>query len=443
MLLPNPLNDSTRRERERSSAHDSSGGDETSSLFLFPEEHRSDFTEEQPVARLPHVAVLASSHMVVVDIEATADTPTPLELFAPESIGEKTQAVALESIGKEIDSFIAENVSVSIASKVAPSLHVQATTQGKWVLPQLHRSLMYRGALPAFAVLTLGILTAMLPFVRLDFGTRHGILIAQPVLPARTLSFEAQPLTAPPRVSMPSRQEHQRAESELVSRSPVSGSPVSGSLARPIVRPQPTSTLMRPAPIGPQGMASNTTVAGQRADAPQTTIRTLASQALGAGSESLVAASAVTPATSAAALLPATTVNQNVATPSVSLVSLEENGVRQTVRRYQQAYGDLDVVATAAIWPSVDHRALSRAFNSLKSQDLSFESCKTTMDGSSATVVCRGSIRYVRKVGAPGPAIERHEWHFTLRKLGDDWKIAGVTASQLLAQAAENADQGS
>jgi hypothetical protein len=116
--------------------------------------------------------------------------------------------------------------------------------------------------------------------------------------------------------------------------------------------------------------------------------------------------------------------------PERSLVDLEKSSVLRTLHEYAEAYGSLNVLATAKVWPSVDRRALARAFTTLKSQDVTFESCIVSMAESSATAHCRGNVEFVRRVGNPVPLIAPQEWLFRMRKFGNDWMIEDVAASQ-------------
>jgi hypothetical protein len=102
--------------------------------------------------------------------------------------------------------------------------------------------------------------------------------------------------------------------------------------------------------------------------------------------------------------------------------------VLETVREYRQAYEALDVTATAAIWPSVDRRALAPAFSALKSQALEFEDREVALADASATTRCHGVVEYVRKIGNPTPRTGHQEFVFKMRKLGDDWFIDDVSA---------------
>jgi hypothetical protein len=73
------------------------------------------------------------------------------------------------------------------------------------------------------------------------------------------------------------------------------------------------------------------------------------------------------------------------------------------LRSYAQGFEALNVPETARVWPSVDRRALSRAFTTLTSQDVTFESCSVSLAALSATAQCRGTVQFVRKVGNPAP----------------------------------------
>jgi len=106
----------------------------------------------------------------------------------------------------------------------------------------------------------------------------------------------------------------------------------------------------------------------------------------------------------------------------------EESRVEAVLRQYARAYGNLDATAARDVWPSVDQRALARAFDSLRSQQLSLQDCQIDVDGSKANASCRGQAQYVGKVGSGEPRIEPRTWRFELRRDGDVWKIANAEA---------------
>jgi hypothetical protein len=104
--------------------------------------------------------------------------------------------------------------------------------------------------------------------------------------------------------------------------------------------------------------------------------------------------------------------------------------VQETLDQYLAAFEQLNVVAAAEVWPTVDRAALARAFETLKSQGLAFESCQIDVVATAAVARCLGSVQFVRKVGSNTPRVERQEWLFKMRKFGAEWKIEQVTASR-------------
>jgi hypothetical protein len=115
----------------------------------------------------------------------------------------------------------------------------------------------------------------------------------------------------------------------------------------------------------------------------------------------------------------------------------EADAVRQTIAKYETAIDQMNVGAAAAVFPSVDTVALTRAFSALKEQSVDFERCDVALMTATATVRCLGTAHYVVKVGAPTPRRRRYEWIFTLEKVGNAWKIddmATTTIGRPLAQ---------
>jgi hypothetical protein len=111
------------------------------------------------------------------------------------------------------------------------------------------------------------------------------------------------------------------------------------------------------------------------------------------------------------------------------VVSAEE-AVRRTVFRYAQAFEAMDVRAAAQVWPSVDQRALARAFRGLESQQVTFESCDIDVVQTRAVADCRGTVRYVGRLGDGAPRTENHRWLVRLSRLGNDWSIERLEASR-------------
>jgi hypothetical protein len=121
--------------------------------------------------------------------------------------------------------------------------------------------------------------------------------------------------------------------------------------------------------------------------------------------------------TPAAAVLP-----EPEALPSI-VARTEQSEIQRALGQYRSAYSLLDAEAAHAVWPSVDVRALARAFDTLTSQQLAFETCQFVIVGEAATAQCRGSATYTPKVGSRGPKLEPRQWTFHLRKVDESWKI--------------------
>jgi hypothetical protein len=77
----------------------------------------------------------------------------------------------------------------------------------------------------------------------------------------------------------------------------------------------------------------------------------------------------------------------------------------------------------------VDVRALERAFDSLKSQDLRFDGCSFTVEGVRARAACTGRAVYVPRIGNQSPRSTSREWTFELRKADEEWTIASARSS--------------
>jgi hypothetical protein len=97
--------------------------------------------------------------------------------------------------------------------------------------------------------------------------------------------------------------------------------------------------------------------------------------------------------------------------------------VSRTLQSYRRAYENLDAQSAQSVWPGVNAPALARAFDGLESQSLSFDACDVRVLGDAATATCRGSARYVTKVGSRDPRVEPRVWSFTLHKSAGSWTI--------------------
>lgn len=105
--------------------------------------------------------------------------------------------------------------------------------------------------------------------------------------------------------------------------------------------------------------------------------------------------------------------------------------VRSVVEKYQAGYDRLDAGLVHDVWPGVNEAALTRAFDGLQSQTLTFRACDIQLRGAAATVLCTGSTRYVLKIGSREPRVEPLAWTFTLRKrANDEWQIESARAER-------------
>ena len=106
---------------------------------------------------------------------------------------------------------------------------------------------------------------------------------------------------------------------------------------------------------------------------------------------------------------------------AVNAVS-DEALVRRLLDEYAGAFERLDVSATKAVWPSVNGKALERAYGQLASQRLTLQACGITISGSTANARCQGSATYQPRIGNRAVVASR-EWTFDLSKKDASWRI--------------------
>lgn len=100
--------------------------------------------------------------------------------------------------------------------------------------------------------------------------------------------------------------------------------------------------------------------------------------------------------------------------------------VRDLLSGYQAAYKNLDARFAKQIWPSVDERALARAFNGLESQTVTLDTCDFTVEAVRAVASCSGSATYVTRIGRRSSHTESRQWTFVLEKSAERWVIGTV-----------------
>ena len=101
----------------------------------------------------------------------------------------------------------------------------------------------------------------------------------------------------------------------------------------------------------------------------------------------------------------------------------EEASILQVLRQYERAVAHKDPLGAKAVWPSLDDRALARAFNDLQAHSLALQDCGVTVESAGARATCRGKATYLPKVGRRKPISASHEWTFNLAKEGGGWHI--------------------
>ena len=106
--------------------------------------------------------------------------------------------------------------------------------------------------------------------------------------------------------------------------------------------------------------------------------------------------------------------------------SVGETAVRDVLGRYASAYRNLNAGAAKAVWPSVDEKALGRAFAGLESQAIYFTDCQVSVVIVSAKAHCVGTAQFTPKVGNKTQHLENREWTFDFQKSGEQWTIAHV-----------------
>jgi tetratricopeptide (TPR) repeat protein len=120
--------------------------------------------------------------------------------------------------------------------------------------------------------------------------------------------------------------------------------------------------------------------------------------------------------------------------PVVATMAVQKAGdnelVYQTLQRYRGAYAQLSAQSAQAVYPTVNRDALARAFDGLESQSLTFDACDVVLRGASAVATCRGSTRYVPKIGSREARTERRIWNFILHKDDGDWTIENAKAAR-------------
>lgn len=115
-----------------------------------------------------------------------------------------------------------------------------------------------------------------------------------------------------------------------------------------------------------------------------------------------------------------------MAVPVLSRREVDTRAIEGVLGRYRSGFNSLSASSVSAVWPSVDERSLYKAFERIEDQNVSFDSCDIEIGGVAAQANCRGTARYVPKVGSRTPRDEARRWRFNLRRTADGWVIDQV-----------------
>ena len=138
----------------------------------------------------------------------------------------------------------------------------------------------------------------------------------------------------------------------------------------------------------------------------------------------------IAPAPAAATPVPGVVDVPRPSLPPPSRTESDEQQIARALQQYRTAYDQLDARRAQTVWPAVNEAALARAFDSLASQTITFDACRTQLNGDGAVATCHGSARYVPKVGSREPRVEPRTWTFIMRRAGGEWKIDSARAER-------------
>lgn len=195
----------------------------------------------------------------------------------------------------------------------------------------------------------------------------------------------------------------------------------------PSVPPAPTPSVSTPPPSAPPTVTASPPAT---ASAPRNAAPPAAVPSPSGASVPPTAALAPTPAP-APARSAATPAAPPAASPPAASAVIENNqtGIENTLARYQKAFSALNASAAREVWPTVNERSLSRAFDRLEQQDVSFDRCQIELTNNDrAEATCNGTARYVPRVGSRTPRVDQRQWRFNLVKVKDQWLIGAVDA---------------
>ena len=100
----------------------------------------------------------------------------------------------------------------------------------------------------------------------------------------------------------------------------------------------------------------------------------------------------------------------------------------RTLASVSESYRLLDAASLASVWPGADTASLSRSFDELKYQALSFDRCAVRPNGPSGAIAsCEVSLAMAPKADDASLQRRRESWTLVLDRSGERWTIAGVS----------------
>ena len=192
----------------------------------------------------------------------------------------------------------------------------------------------------------------------------------------------------------------------------------------PAPRPTTPASVSSPPVETPAATPPASASASSSSSVPPPSVAATPSPSPPAVTPPITAATTSAPATAAVAP-PASAV---APAAGAAVIDTNTTGIQSALTRYREAFNALSASAAREVWPTVNERSLSRAFDRLEEQQGTFDGCQIQVNNERAEALCNGSARYVPRVGSRTPRVERRQWRFSLVKVRDEWLIGAVDA---------------
>ena len=382
---------------------------ETPALELFPLESRQATAQRTTVLDFETPAIKpwppVTTRPTATTAGATRLTPRRSILRLVGTVGVIAVLVAMATIG---GAAVRSRLDISVLSSYLQAVRTRASAL-RTLLPQLE---VVRDSASAASA------------TKVTESAPATVAAADRVAAVERPAIVDVPVAAPP-VTAPTPR--QKTTSRPPTRTSVPSPPrptlssVRAAAAPPPARPIPPTIERAEASPPPSPVISAST------SSPSVAATSSASPVAAATPVPLAPESPAAPPSTPSSPPPRAVVSAPSAAPEGTLTS-ETRAVALALNRYQNAFSALDANAAHAVWPSVDVKALARAFDQLETQTFDLEGCDITVSGARAEADCAGNARYVRKVGNKALRVEPRRWHFTLQQTNDQWIIDAVNA---------------